>query len=244
MKDNNIDNKIKLSDIIEKCLIFRENPTEEAFADIGDVIASVNVRERLSLAEKGLTMLAVMERVKDTENPVECAFQLTAGFFFKGTLSYATNLAVDIPLSLMNIEVYDLLVTMGLEDHILEYCAKDNAALRKMLDDAVNCSNVYRLVNAAKMISPEGIAELDKVLKGLKESLTLDKIRELKSVLAETDPAWTALKETVGEDIAFARAADEVKAFEASMENGAETASIQEGGEGDGESDQSSEGGE
>ena len=162
--------------------------------------------------------MAVLGRIEDNTSALECAFELTAGFFFKATLSYVTNLKVDIHVSLMSIEMYDVLVTFGLEDHILKFCEKDHAALRKMLDDAVNFSNVFRLVNATKLISGENIAELDKVLKSIKDNLTLDKIRELKGILANTDPAWTSLKETLGEEAAYASTINEVEEFAETFE--------------------------
>ena len=240
MEEN--EEKIKLSDILEKCLEFRQNPTEDAFKEAGKIIAMVDVRERLSLAEKGLSLISMLEGVKDNDNPIECAFDLTAGFFFKGLLSYATNLLIDIPQTMMNIETYDLLVALGFEDHMLKYCEKDVRALRKMLDDAVNFSNLYRLVNVSKLISPEGVAELDKVIRDLKETLSIEKIRELKGLLVESDPAWSALKESVGEDIVFAKTVDDVAKLDGSLQE-AEGEPLPEENEGDGEPEEAKEDG-
>ena len=219
---NEDENKILLSDVLERCLDFREDPSEEKYAEIEKSVDSLNPRERLSLAEKGLIVLAVLNKVEDSMNPLDCAFDLTSAFFFKGTLSYFTNLKIDIPENLMSIEMYDVLVTFGLEDKVLEFSGKDHARLRKMLDDSVNFSNVFRLVNATKLISGENISELQNVLTGIKEALTLDKIRELKSVLAEADPVWTKLKESVGEEAVFAATAKEVNALDASMKESEE----------------------
>jgi len=240
MEEN--EEKIKLSDIVEKCLEFRQSPTEDAFKEVEKTIAKVDVRERLSLAEKGLSLVSILEDVKDNENPVECAFDLTSGFFFKGLLNYATNLLVDIPQTMMNIETYDLLVTLGLEDHMLKYCEKDARALRKMLDDAVNFSNLYRLVNVSKLISPEGVAELDRVIREFKETLSIEKIRELKGLLVETDPAWSALKESVGEDIVFAKTVDDVAKLDESLRE-AEGEPLPEKTDGDGEPEEAAEDG-
>lgn len=213
------ENNILLSDILEKCLDFRQEPTDEKYKEIEAMIAKIDVRERLSLAEKGLAVMNILNEVKDNDNALDCAFELESGVFFKGTLSYTLNLKTDIPVSLMNIETYDLLVTFGLEDHILKFCEKDHARMRKMLDDAVNFSNIFKITNSTKLISGENIAELQETLKGLKEMLTLDKIRELKGVMVETEPAWTELKSTVGEELTFAVNAKDVEDYRKVLED-------------------------
>jgi hypothetical protein len=210
--------EILLSDILEKCLDFRQNPTEETYAEIAGMIAKIDVRERLTLAEKGFAVMSVLDAVKSNSNALECAFELESGFFFKGTLSYALNLKIDIPATLMNIETYDLLITFGLEDRILNFCSVDHARLRKMLDDAVNFSNIFKLVDSTKLISGENIAELKTTLNTLKDTLTLDKIKELKGLMVETEPVWTELKKTIGEEATFAVNAKNVEDFRKSLE--------------------------
>lgn len=212
------DKEILLSDIIEKCLDFRQNPTEKAYKEVLTMVSALDVRERLTLAEKGFAVMSVLDTVKDNSNALECAFELEAGFFFKGTLSYITNLKVDIPTTMMNIETYDLLVTFGMEDHILGFCGVDHARLRKMLDNAVNFSNLFRLVDSTKLISGENIAELKTTLNTLKDTLTLDKIKELKGLLVESEPVWTELKKTIGEEATFAVNAKKVEDFRKSLE--------------------------
>lgn len=214
---------VSLVELVEKCLEFRDNPTSEAYEEITKTINAIDVRERLSLAEKGVCLMRVLGSIQDNESPLECAFAETAGFFFNCTLAYASNLKRDLPLSMENIEVYDLLTTFGLEDRILSFCGKDHATSRKMLDDAVNFSNLFKLAESVKLVSPEGVAELDKVLKGIKEELTLDKIRGIKSILAEGDPAWKSLKESVGEDIAFSTMANEASDLEKALDSLEET---------------------
>ena len=125
-------------------------------------------------------------------------------------------------MSLVNIEIYDVLVTFGMEDRILEFCGKDHARLRKMLDDAVNFSNIFRIVESTKLLSSENIAELDKVLKGLKDNLTIEKIQELKAILAEADPAWTELKKSVGEEAVLASTVKDVAAYGEAIKPGEE----------------------
>ena len=210
--------EILLSDILEKCLDFRQEPAEEKYKEIEAMIAKIDVRERLTLAEKGLAVMNVLNSIKDNSNALECAFELESGLFFKGTLSYTVNLKIDIPASLMNIETYDLLITFGLEDRILSFCGADYARMRKMLDDAVNFSNLFKLVDSTKLISGENIAELQITLQGLKDMLTLDKIRELKGVMVETEPAWTELKNTIGEEVTFAVNAKETEDFGKALE--------------------------
>lgn len=212
------ENMILLSDILEKCLDFRQQPAEETYKGIEAMIAKIDVRERLTLAEKGLAVMNVLNTIKDNSNALECAFELESGLFFKGTLSYTLNLKIDIPASLMNIETYDLLITFGLEDHILSFCGADHARMRKMLDDAVNFSNIFKLVDSTKLISGENIAELQTTLQGLKEMLTLDRIRELKGVMVETEPAWTELKKTIGEEVTFAVNAKDTEDFGKALE--------------------------
>ena len=210
--------EILLSDILEKCLDFRQEPAEEKYKEIEAMIAKIDVRERLTLAEKGLAVMNVLNSVKDNSNALECAFELESGLFFKGTLSYTLNLKIDIPASLMNIETYDLLITFGLEDRILSFCGADHARMRKMLDDAVNFSNIFKLVDSTKLISGENIAEVQATLQGLKEMLTLDRIRELKGVMVETEPAWTELKSTIGEEVTFAVNAKDAEDFGKALE--------------------------
>lgn len=211
--------KISLMEIIQKCLDFREAPwNEELYKDIEATIARIDVRERLSLAEKAVVAMTVVGKVDSKDfNPVECAFQIETELFFHGLCLYMTNLDSDIPQALQTMEVYDLLATFGLEDRALQFCGKDFQRLRHMIEESVNFSNIFRLVETASSFSPEGVDKLKGVLEGLKTELTSEKIRELRGLLVEADPAWKALRETLGEEAAGARLVSDVAAMRASL---------------------------
>lgn len=198
-----MEDRISLMDLVQKCLDFRDSPwNEDIYKEIESTVLAINFRERLSLAEKAVAAMTILSKVESQDlNPVECAFQIETGLFFDGICLYMANVSDDLPPSLRTLEVYDLLTTFGVEDRAMEFCGKDIARLRRVVDDSFNFSNIFRLINAAKEISPEGIDKLKEVLNGLKQELTPERIKEIRGLIVDADPAWKALKETVGEEI-------------------------------------------
>lgn len=198
-----MEEKISLLDLVQKCLDFRGSPwNEDIYNDITRTVAAIDFRERLTLAEKAVVAMTTIAKVDSMDlNPVECAFQLETALFFNGLCLYMINVENDLPPSIQTMETYDLLTTFGLEDRALEFCKNDFEKLRRMVDDACNFSNIFRLIKAAKDFSPEGVDKLKEVLEGLRTELTPERIKEIRGLMVDADPAWKSLKETVGEDI-------------------------------------------
>lgn len=225
-----------LMDLLQKCLDFRDSPqNEELYKEIESMVMAINFRERLTLAEKAVVAMTTLNSVESLDlNPVECAFQIETALFFNGLCLYMTNITNDLPLSLQTMEVYDVLVTFGVEDRALEFCGADYQRLRRMVEESFNFSNIFRLVKAAKDISPEGIEKLREVLTGFQKELTPERIRELRTLIVDADPTWKALKETIGEEAVSNAMLANSQHLKESLDAEEAERSQQQGDEGDG----------
>ena len=196
--------KIKLSALLDAFLDFRANAGDvEYYKKAEDLLQKVIVKEKMFLLEKQEAQMEILSFAGMGEpDAVGFAMRKEVGELFFGLFAYGANLDMDVPLEAMTPFAYDTFVTFGISNYFLQFCKEDFEALKGLVDNAVNFSNVLKITEAVKMFTPEAIEETRQSIKEMKEYLTPEKIAEIKALLAAGDPAWQALKETVAESVA------------------------------------------
>ena len=200
----NENGNIKLTEILVESLRFSADPTDsDTLKKVQSLIESLQVKERLPLLDKEKAIIDIVAAAwSDDRDPFECAMKLEAAKIFYGLAQYATNLDMDLSPEYMTPYAVDVLEGMGFSDYLLGFCGKDYAKLESMISEAVEFSNVFRIVNAFDLIDPKNIQELKDAISSVKNDLTPERIKELSALAAVGEPAWEALKQTLGNDIA------------------------------------------
>lgn len=196
------DDRIKLTELLSAILEFHGDSTnEEKYDRVQNMIESITVRERLTIMEKELALVEILNALpeEDKGDAASETIDLELGRYFHGLLKYATNLNIDLNYSLLDIAVYDALEAFGLGDYLRKYCGKDYSALCGLVNDALNFRNIDKIVGIAALFSDENMKSFKETVNSLKTELTPERLAQMKAIVAEGDPAWTALKETVTE---------------------------------------------
>lgn len=200
-KENN-DGNVRLTEILAAILDFNANPTdEEKYDKVQSLIEGIIVRERLTLMEKELSLVEILNSIPEDSkgDAASEVVNLEIGRYFYGLLKYATNLTIDINGALLDIAVYDALEAFGFGEYLRRFCGKDYKILCGLVNDALNFRNIEKIVGISALFSEENMKSFKETVESLRTELTPERLAQIKSVVAEGDPAWIALKETVTE---------------------------------------------
>lgn len=217
------DGKVKLSELLLAILEWKKNPADEkAYQHVNDMISRIGVKESLSLIEKKVAMVDALSVVTSPDlDAVDAEVELTMGKFFYGVLAYATNFENDLGADAVDETIYDYLTNLfHLDDYILgtgqysQGCYADYIKLEKMIDGAINFSNVFRIANTAELMSSENLDKFHEAINELNHELTPERIAQLKSITVDAEPGWEALKGTIGDAITSEVMAKTKKALE------------------------------
>lgn len=193
---------IKLSEIIFAIVEFNGDPqNEEKYNKIVNYINAISVRERIPIREKNIILAEILTAIPadDKDDAAELAIRLELARYFFGLMKYATNLRVDISTVLLDSSVYDSLEVFGLSSRLKKFCGEDYASLCALLQDTINFRHINEIVSMASLFSEENMKDLKETVVALKTELTPEKLAQMKAIVTEGDPAWTALRETVAE---------------------------------------------
>lgn len=181
-----MENKLRLSDYLRLCSDFEKDPqNEEVFQKIQDFLADLEVREYLPLADKQIAVLQILEPINDDFDVAGVCSFLENGKISKGLLAYCTNLENDIPFMGFSYFVVDMAYQHGLYDTIMKVCEKDCNRLFKMVDDAMNVSNIYKIVQTASLFDKESYDKWLNSMKELKNVLETTNLKELLDTLGD-----------------------------------------------------------
>lgn len=194
------DGKIKLTEILAAALDFNAHPQdEEKYDHVNELVNAISVRERMPLMEKDIAlaeMLAALPADAKEDAALGAVHMELVRYFF-GLLKYAVNLKIDVNYALLDASVYDVLEAFGVGAHIRKFCGEDYANLCLLLNDAINFRHIDRIVEMSALFSDENMEAFKTAVLALKTELTPEKLAQMKAFIAEGDPAWQALKETV-----------------------------------------------
>lgn len=203
--------KIKLSNILKAYIEFKDNPDEEHWKKVGDLISEIKIREYLPLLDKQLALTIILNKIEyQDKDAIATQMNLEIAKVIYGLLAYCINLENDLGFeALLNGFVVDALHTCGLVDAILDICEKDYKVLCESIQSAVNFSNIFRITETMTLFSPEKLDELKKTTEDLRQlTLSSDKIDKLVKIFEANDPNTMALMEAM--QAAALTAADKV----------------------------------
>ena len=202
------DNKIILTDLLEACLDFKNEPTPEKEAAIKVFTDRFIIKEYIPLPEKMVQVALIMGNISsDNLDQIEAETWLIIGKVVYGILGYVANLENNLDKLSMSTAVVDILYEMGIIDEILEHCGKDYARLEKIIDETINFSNIFRIMETTRLFSKDNIDEFVKEIHSFKTDLTPEMLKSLESIANATAPEFEALKETLVDE-ALGRAMD------------------------------------
>lgn len=190
--------KIKLTEVLEACLDFKRDPTAQNEMAIKKYIDRFIIKEYIPLSEKIVQIALIMGNISSEKlDQFEAESWLAIGKVVYGIMYYVDNLENNLDKLSMSAPVVDLLYEMGVIDEVLKHCEKDYIRFEKMLDETMNFSNIFRIVETTSLYNSDNIADLVKEILEFKKILTPEMLADLKSIANSADPAFTALKETV-----------------------------------------------
>ena len=194
-------NKIKLTSLLEACLDFTRDPSPANELKVAEIANLFAYREYIPLIEKQIQVAAIIGGIPGDEyDALVCENWLVMGKVIHGILPYVVNLENDLDKGAMTPAVVDLLYNMNIVDSILEHCEKDYKRLEKMVDDTMNFTNLFRLVQSVELLDPSKLDEFMKELREMKQELTPEMLANLKSLAVSASPEFAALKEAVADE--------------------------------------------
>lgn len=203
--ENKKDKIYQIYEILSAAASWLDDPEDKeksrAFENIKD---SLIVREYIPIAQKEICLKKTLLDIKgdNDSTPYSIAVEYEINLLFDCLLAYVVNLESDINTLYKDASFYDLLVTSGLKDHILSFCAKDYAEMKQMADKMIAFDNLRDLVDTFDMASPESVQEMTRAFKNFTSDSNIDMIKRLGDIMANNDPILTNIKASV-EDGAY-----------------------------------------
>ncbi len=193
---------MKLQEILDICNAFTKNPEDEATVKAyNDMLQGLVIRAYLPMQEKVVALVRmIIDSDKDIDVP-ETFF--TAGLeiacCFDGLLSYV-NIDPEVNIDIKNYENYDLIYQSGLADYILEYCGKDYDRLVRMMERTLSYQNLSELVQSMREMDTGSLRELTNTIRGMKDEIDPEVIKNLADIMRLNDPALNDLKDSIDKD--------------------------------------------
>ena len=200
--------KIKLTELLEACLDFKKEPTPKNELAIKTIVNRFVIKEYLPMNEKFVQIALILNTVTSDElDPLEAETWLSIGKIVYGILAYVDNLENDLNRLSLSGAIVDLLYEMGVIDGVLSHCEKDYLRMEKMLEETINFTNIFRIVETTSMLDSASIDNFVKEIHSFKNDLTPETLEKLKSIVNASDPAFQSLKEILV-DQALSKAMD------------------------------------
>ena len=176
------DDTVSLADYFTLCLDFEDDPTDKNSFAITEYLSKLRIKDFLSLQEKTIIATNITRSLIDELDATGAATSLEIGKVFQGLLAYVVNLRNDIGILNKTFITYDYCYIYGLVDTILKVCSKDYARLCSYIDNMINVSNAYRLIQTASILNDTEYNKWVNTLNDLKEKITPDMLKSLLSV--------------------------------------------------------------
>lgn len=194
--------KIILTDLLEACLDFKREPTPKNEAIIRSITDRFIIKEYIPLPEKIVQVSLILGNItSDTLDQFEAESWLVIGKVVYGVLGYVANLENNLDKLSMSTQVVDLLYEMGVIDEVLKHCEKDYRRLDKMVDESLNFTNIFRILETTRLFSKDNIDDFVKEIHSFKTDLTPEMLENLKSIANASSPEFQAFKETMIDEV-------------------------------------------
>lgn len=175
-------NYLSLNKYFELCLNFEDNPTSENELAIKTFLSQLQIKDFLSLKQKTIVAITITKDLIDELDSSGAASTLEIGKLFHGLLSYVINIKDDIGMLNRTFIAYDYCYMYGLADTILNICSKDYQRLCSYIDNMINISNAYRLIQTASVLNDTEYNKWINTMKDLKEQITPEMLKSLLAV--------------------------------------------------------------
>lgn len=182
------ENRLSLREFLNLCVNFESDPSEENDKKIQDFLGQLQIKEYLSLKEKAIIAMSILSDIGKDFDAIGTSSMLEMGKIFHGLCSYVVNLDMDIDFLSKTYAAYDVVMRYGFYDKVSAYCEKDYMRLCNYIDNSINASNIYYLIQTAALLDNERLEEWTKVMDEVKETLTPEVMKSLETVnLANKD---------------------------------------------------------
>lgn len=185
--------KIKLSEYVNAALAFDKDPTDENLEKVKKTINRIQVREYVNLNEKQIIMIDMLRTLSDDFDAVGSAIALERQKTVKGLLAYCVNVEDDLGEMDVFPTTVDMIYQYGLMDYVLEAAGPDYWRLCEMLDNSIQFSNIYRLIETTQLFDDDYYDKWLKAMDELKNQLDSDSLRELMKASSEAGGDGQAL---------------------------------------------------
>lgn len=188
--------KIKLTDLLEVCLNFKRDPSKINQLKLTEMTAALICREYLPVAEKKIALVLILNSVTaGEEDAIELEQKLHIGKIVFGLMSYVVNLENNLSNAALKEEIVDLLFETGIADEIYSKCSKDFNRLCEMVTEALNFSNIFKIVSVTSLYNNDNLTEFINEVRSMKKELTPEMLQNLKDIVIEGSPEFKTLKE-------------------------------------------------
>lgn len=178
---------VKLSEYVNAALAFDKDPTGEKLGEVKKVLNRIQIREYVTLREKQILMIGMLRTLSDDFDAVGSAVALERQKAVAGLLAYCVNVEDDLGEMDLFPTTVDMIYQYGLMDRVLEAAGPDYRRLCGMLDDSIQLSNIYRLIETTQLFDDDYYDKWLKAMDELKTQLDSDSLRELMKATSEAD---------------------------------------------------------
>lgn len=196
MEDNE---KIRLSAFVVAATDFNADPSDANAQRVQSLMEGIQVREYIPLKEKELITAGVIRALSPDFDAVGTAGFLEILKIQSGLLAYCVNLENDVGTISHSFALYDLYHRTGLVDYIVSKCEKDYGRLCHMIDEALNFSNIYRLIESAQLFDDESYGEWTELLAKVKDTLSSAEVKDFLSAMSSETPEGKELLTALSE---------------------------------------------
>lgn len=195
-----MDEKLKLSEYLILASKFNEDPSEENSEAIEKFLDKLIVREYIPLKEKDILMVQILRKITKDFDAAGAASFLEIGKIELGLFAYCVNLELDTGVLSGTYTSYDLYFQHGLVESILLVCEDDYKRLCNMIDNAIQFSNIYRLIQSAQLLETTEYDKWIEAMNDIKDTINSDTIRDIISVVAQPDEKTKTLTDMINEE--------------------------------------------
>jgi len=200
-----MEEKIKLSEILLQYLDFLTNPVDEKQQEINKMLSKIVVRQYVALEDKTKLMGSIIRSadLASQGDAIQMSLNIEVAKVIIGLIGgYCVNVENDLDITSLQLGVFDLIYGTGFVDYILAQGAeKDYNRFMTMVDNTLNFTNLFNLLQAFYEFDTENIEDFNKSIDKLKNTLTKTDIELLRGFTKVGSPEFNTLVDTLAEDV-------------------------------------------
>ena len=112
-------------------------------------------------------------------------------------MKYVDNLEIDILYNYITPSMVDCLYEFDIIDNIKKYCDKDYQELENMISEAINFTNMEKIISIPEMINNNKIDDLVSAIKNLKDDLSPELLEKLRVLSVDNSDEMSIIRDTL-----------------------------------------------